>query len=92
MFDNGFRLQVGPQLGILAGAKSELQKTDTNVKANFEAMEYGVGVGMSYVNPKSNIGFDIRYNHGLSNINKNGNAKMYNRGLQAGVFYLINHH
>lgn len=92
MFDNGFRIQAGPQLGLLAGAKSGLQNTDTNVKDNFQTMELGLGLGMSYVNPESDIGFDIRYNHGLSNINKNGNAKMYNRGLQAGIFYLINHH
>lgn len=91
MFDNGFRLQAGPQLGFLASANSELQKTDTNVKDNYETLEYGLGFGVSYVNPKSNIGLDFRYNHGLSNINKNGNAKIYNRGLQAGVFFLINH-
>ena len=91
MFDNGFRLQAGPQLGFLASANSELQNTDTDVKDNYETVEFGLGVGVSYVNPKSNIGFDIRYNHGLSNINKNGNANNYNRGLQAGVFFLINH-
>ncbi len=91
MFDNGFRLQAGPQLGFLASAKAEQQNIDVDVKDNYEFVEYGLGAGVSYVNPRSNLGFDIRYNHGLSNINKNGNAKIYNRGLQAGVFFLINH-
>lgn len=91
MFDNGFRLQAGPQLGILASAKSEVNNNDTDVKDDFEPIDLGLAIGASYVNPESNFGVDIRYNAGLSNINKNGNVNSFNRGLQAGVFYLFNH-
>jgi len=91
MFNNGFRLQAGPQLGILASAKSGSNNNKVDVKDNFENLDLGLGMGASYVNPATNFGIDIRYNVGLSNINKNGNTNYYNRGLQAGVFYLFNH-
>ncbi|MDN3688983.1 porin family protein [Cyclobacterium jeungdonense] len=91
MFDNGFRLQAGPQLGFLASAKSGVNDNKTDVTDNFESMDLGLGVGASYVNPATNFGVDVRYNMGLSNINKTGNANYYNRGFQAGVFYLFKH-
>jgi hypothetical protein len=91
MYDNGFRLQAGPQIGILATAKSKTNNTVLNVKDNFETIDFGIGVGLSYVNPATDFGYDVRYNHGLSNINKIGTSKNYNRGFQVGVFYLINH-
>ena len=90
MFDNGFRLQAGPQLGFLASAKAAVNDNDTDVKDDFESIDLGIALGASYVNPASNFGVDIRYNLGLSNIN-DGAANYYNRGLQAGVFYLFKH-
>lgn len=87
MFDNGFRLQAGPQLGFLVSAEAD----DTDVKDDLKGTDFGIGVGASYVNPKSNFGFDVRYNHGLSSISENGNADLYNRGFQLGVFYLFKH-
>lgn len=91
MFDNGFRLQAGPQLGFLASAKSEVNNNDTDVKDNFEKIDVGLGLGASYVNPISNFGVDVRYNAGLTNINKIGSVESFNRGFQVGVFYLFKH-
>lgn len=91
MFDNGFRLQAGPQLGFLVSAKSGVNENNIDVKDDFESMDLGLGMGASYVNPATNFGVDLRYNYGLSNINKNGSSNYYNRGLQAGVFYLFGH-
>lgn len=82
MFDNGFRLQAGPQLGILVRADN---------KDNLNAIELGVGLGLSYVVPSTGFGVDARYNHGLSNINKNDAVKAFNRGVQLGVFYIFGH-
>ncbi len=90
MFDNGFRLQAGPQLGILASAKTKTNNTEINVKDNYESIDLGLAVGAGYVSPITGFGLDVRYNIGLSNIHKNGND-LFNRGLQAGVFYLFNH-
>lgn len=87
MHDNGFRLQAGPQLGILASAKSG----STDVKSNFKNYDLGISAGISYVKPSTGFGYDIRYNHGLSNINASDAVKSYNRGLQIGFFYLFQH-
>lgn len=82
MFDNGFRLQAGPQLGLLVRADN---KNDLN------SIDLGVGMGVSYVVPSTGFGLDVRYNHGLSNINKNDAVKAFNRGVQLGVFYIFGH-
>lgn len=82
MFDNGFRLQAGPQLGILVRADN---------KSELNSIDLGVGMGISYVVPSTGFGFDARYNHGLSNINKNDAVKSYNRGFQLGLFYIFGH-
>lgn len=82
MFDNGFRLQAGPQLGILVRADN---KDDLN------SIDLGIGLGVSYVVPSTGFGLDARYNYGLSNINKSDAVKYYNRGVQLGVFYIFGH-
>ena len=91
MFDNGFRLEAGPQLGILASAKSKLGNTTTDVKSNFKSTDIGLVVGMSYVKPSTGLGFDIRYNYGITNINESTTVNAYNRGFQVGLFYLFKH-
>lgn len=91
MFDNGFRIQAGPQLGILASASSEIGNTTTDVKSSFKGTDIAVVMGLSYVKPSTSLGFDIRYNHGLTNINENSAVNSYNRGFQVGIFYLFKH-
>ena len=91
MFDNGFRLQAGPQLGFLVGADLESGNNVTDLKDNFKSTDFGLTVGMSYVKPSTGFGIDLRYNHGLTNINTTDVVKTYNRGVQFGVFYLFKH-
>lgn len=91
MFDNGFRLQAGPQVGFLVNAKSETNNIDIDVKDNLKSVDFAVGAGVGYVNPASGLGIDARYNLGLSNINDAGIVKSTNRGFQLGVFYLFKH-
>lgn len=91
MFDNGFRLQVGPQLGILTSAKLKTGDINSDTKPNFKVADIGITVGFSYVKPSTGLGIDIRYNHGLSNINANNSINSYNRGVQLGLFYLFGH-
>ena len=82
MFDNGFRLQAGPQLGFLVSSEN---LNDLN------PIELGISYGVSYVVPSTGFGIDLRYNIGLTNINKSGDIKSTNRGLQLGVFYIFGH-
>src|SRR5688572_3127830 len=91
MFDNGFRLQAGPQVGFMINAKSETNDNKTDVKDNFKTIDFGLGAGVGYVHTPSGLGVDARYNFGLSSINENSTVKSTNRGLQLGVFYLFKH-
>ena len=91
MFDNGFRIQAGPQVGFLISAKSKTGSTETDFKDNLKSVDFALGMGLGYVNPASGLGIDARYNLGLSNINDNSSVKSTNRGFQLGLFYLFNH-
>lgn len=91
MFDNGFRLQAGPQVGFLVSAKSKTGNTETDFKDNLKSVDFALGAGVGYVHPPSGFGVDARYNLGLSDINDNSSVKSTNRGFQLGVFYLFKH-
>jgi hypothetical protein len=90
MFNNGFRFEAGPQLGLLINGKSEVGGNSEDVKANFEKVDFALGVGLGYIS-RSGFGIDARYNHGLSNINNSGSVKSTNSGYQLGVFYQFSH-
>ncbi|MFM9950589.1 MAG: porin family protein [Saprospiraceae bacterium] len=92
MFDNGFRLQAGPQIGFLIAANSDTDPDDNiDVKSNYKSVDFGLGIGGGYVHPPSGFGVDLRYNFGLSNINENNAVNSTNNGVQLGVFYLFGH-
>jgi hypothetical protein len=82
MFDNGFRIQAGPQAGFLVSSDNDI---------DYNPIDLALSAGVSYVLPSTGFGFDLRYNHGLSDINKSNDVKSYNRGIQLGLFYLIGH-
>jgi hypothetical protein len=89
MFDNGFRLQAGPQVGLLISAKSETNNNTTDNKNDLKPIDFGVSIGASYIFPPTGFGIDIRYNLGLININKNSTVNSTNRGIQLGMFYIF---
>jgi hypothetical protein len=90
MFNNGFRLQAGPQIGFLMSAKAE-NGSSVDVKDSFNNLDLGLSFGASYVQPSTGFGFDVRYNHGMSDIAESSLVETFNRGFQVGVFYLIKH-
>jgi hypothetical protein len=91
MFDNGFRIEAGPQLGFLVSAKAKADGNTTDVKENLKTVDFALGFGLGYIHVPSGFGVDARYNLGLSNINKNSSVKSTNRGFQLGVFYQFKH-
>lgn len=91
MFDNGFRIQAGPQLGFLLNAEAENDNSSADIKDDFKSIDLGVSVGASYVHPPTGFGVDARYNLGLSDISESSNVASTNRGFQVGVFYLFGH-
>ncbi|MBF4485576.1 porin family protein [Flavobacterium sp. CSZ] len=92
-----FSLEAGPQIGFLLSAKSKYEETvdgekyseDIDVKDGFESIDFGVNFGAGY-DFTENLSVGLRYNLGLSNINKNeegDNAKVKNSVFSLSVGY-----
>ena len=88
MTGGGFRLQTGPQLGVLVHASSKVNDNDTHtdIQDSYEKVDFSWVFGASYIFP-SGFGVDARYNLGLNNISDVNNVSTKNRVLAVGVFY-----
>jgi hypothetical protein len=86
MTGSGFRLQTGPQVGVLLSAKSKMNDTEIDVDDSYKTPDFSWAFGASYVTMKG-LGFDARYNPGISNINDAPGNKYKNRVFQFGLFY-----
>ncbi len=87
MFNSGFRLQTGPQVGLLLNAdykKGSAGRVD--IKNGYKDVNLSWVFGGGYIMP-SGFGFDARFNLGLAKINDNTSAKIADRVFQVGVFY-----
>jgi len=89
MFDNGLRLEAGPQVGFLVSAKTKNNSTTSDVRDDMNPIDFGVSFGASFVVPSTGFGLDARYNLGITDINKNGTVNSTNRGFQLGAFYIF---
>ena len=92
MFDNGFRVQAGPQVSFLMGAQSETNLTNSDTQNNLNNTDVALSVGAGYVQPSSGFGIDVRYNAGLTNIKVDKATKLTNNVFQLSVFYIFKHH
>ncbi len=92
MVGDGFRIETGPQLGILAAANQKTGKVSVDIKDNIKTLDFSWVLGVGYVT-HSGFGVDVRYNWGISNINDVKNTgSVNNRVFQAGIFYQFNAH
>jgi hypothetical protein len=89
MFDNGFRLQTGPQFSFLAGAENEFNDVDTDIKDLVKSTDISWSFGLGFLT-ESGFGVDARYNLGLTDISEN-DAGLKNRVFQIGLFYQFRH-
>ena len=80
MFDNGFRIEAGPQLGLMVN-------NDDNDDI-FKSTNLGVGFGLNYLT-YSGFGVGGRYVLGLSKINEPAAADAKSRNLQLSIFYMF---
>lgn len=87
----GLSFQAGPQIGILMSAKDNSGGITTDVKPAYKSTDISVAMGAAFTTPFK-LGFDARYNLGLTNIqnaqNSNGGS-LKNGVFQLGVFYLF---
>ena len=83
-------VEFGPQLGVLASAgvkDTNGNKVDVRNDYSRFAMSAGLGVG---IKATDQVGFNARYNFGLTDITVNNNAVNYSNCLQVGIAVRIN--
>lgn len=85
LLDGGFRLQTGPQVGILLSAKAIEAYGVRDIRANYEDVDFSWAFGAGYCS-KSGWGCDVRLNSGLINFSLL-RPDVYNNVYQFGVFY-----
>ena len=87
MFDNGFRIEAGPQIGFLLNAKSKVNDVSTDIKDDFRSTAFSIPIGVGYLT-SSGLGFDARYNFGINDLSKTPDgAKLHSNVFQFGLFY-----
>ncbi|WP_025740426.1 porin family protein [Aquimarina pacifica] len=86
----GFSLQAGPQIGILASAKAKAEgngaEVDVDAKDLYKGIDFGLNLGLGY-QLEAGIFFDARYNIGLANIIDEDDADAKNSVIQISVGY-----
>jgi hypothetical protein len=89
MTNGGFRLQTGPQLGVLLSAKDEEESDgeSVDVKHALNDIDFAWSFGAGYLFPGTGLGIDARYNLGLTNIRESGPLFLKNRVISIGLFY-----
>lgn len=89
MFNNGFRLEAGPQLGFLLSAKQEDDNDhEVDIDDEFKKIDVALGFGVNYLT-YSGFGIGARYNLGLTDINEERTNEIKNRVLQVSLFYMF---
>lgn len=90
MFANGFRLQTGPQLGILVSARQKINDVEVDSDNAYKTTDFAWTFGAGYLFAGSGFGVDARYNLGISDISKSP-QDLKNRVWQFGLFYQFMH-
>jgi hypothetical protein len=90
MTNEGFRLQTGPQWGILTSAKSKFGDVEIDADDDVSTADFSWVFGAGYLF-RSGFGIDARYNLGISNISDDESFEARNRVFQVGVFYQFMH-
>jgi hypothetical protein len=84
---SGFRLQTGPQLGILVSSEFEADNSTAQNEIDItNNVNFSWSFGAGFLT-KSGLGIDARYNLGLSNMYESGTAEAKSRVWQFGLFY-----
>jgi hypothetical protein len=92
MFNNGFRLQAGPQIGFLLSAQQKANESKSNIIGQYKAIDVSLPVGVSYLSD-SGLGVDLRWAFGLTNLNDDDDnlPVVRNQVGQIGLFYLLHY-
>ena len=89
MFGDGFRVETGPQPGVLVAAHVKSGGNSVNIKDDTKSFDLSWIFGIGYLT-KSGFGVDARYNLGLTDVD-DGGGSVKNRVFAAGIFYQFKH-
>jgi opacity protein-like surface antigen len=80
-------VEAGPQFGFLISAKGKANGSSVDVKDNLKTFDFGIGLGAGYYFTQ-NIGVNLRYTAGLSDVPKNNPGDASRNGVfQVGLAY-----
>ena len=84
----GVFFQTGPQIGFLMSAKAKEDGGESiDIKSALKSTDFSWAFGAGYLIPEVNLGFNARYNLGLSKLADGSDSK--NTVIQVGVFYMF---
>jgi Outer membrane protein beta-barrel domain len=89
--ESGLFAETGPQAGFLLSAKVKSGGTSIDVKDQVQSFDFSWALGLGYKLHDSGLGFDVRYNLGLTNTIKNpdNGSSAKNGVFQIGLFYMF---
>ena len=89
--ESGLFGETGPQVGFLLSANVSSQGSSVSIKDQSQSVDFSWAFGLGYKLHDMGLGFDVRYNLGLTNMIKNSsNESWKNSVFQIGVFYMFN--
>jgi hypothetical protein len=87
--ESGFFAETGPQVGFLLSANVKADGQSSDAKSSSQTTDFSWAFGLGY-KTKMNIGIDVRYNLGLTDVNKDtSGGSIKNSVFQFGLFYLF---
>jgi hypothetical protein len=84
----GFSVEAGPQAGFLLSATAKAMGFSADIKSQIQSFDFSAVLGASYIT-SANVGFDARYNLGITSVAKDNSSKLYNDVIQLGVYYMF---
>ena len=82
----GVYFQTGPQIGFLMSATAKADGSSSTDKQEFKSTDFSWAVGAGFQIPSTQLGIDLRYNIGLSNIANNSSSSGSSATVKNGVF------
>ena len=89
MFNQGFRLQTGPQAGFLISSQKKVGGVEVDYDNRYSSFDFSWTFGAGYLFPQG-IGIDARYNLGINDMDET-TVEARNRVFQVGLFYQFMH-
>jgi hypothetical protein len=83
---SGFYGELGPQIGLLVGAKAKFDGDSEDIKEEFKSSSFALNFGAGY-QLDNGFGFGARYSLGLSSIAKEDDVKIKTSVFSVGIHF-----